>query len=240
MADDFYLTSENSAAEAQWLIESVEKPWSRSKYANYAAAIIPRGFAAYTRLFHPAYLEDEDREITWSEITKYTGRTPHSQMQWHTIANFNNSDKCLKGLTAPYTGRLPERQAKILKEILRKYTSTPDNCYFAIWDGWGFPELEKLTNKTARFHLPDRSYYLIKGRIDTASIQTPSVPIQAAGIWWPADRAWCAATEVDMMWTYIGGTEDCINEILADNRLEAWKASLDDRVDINGDCINNI
>lgn len=240
MTDNFQMQMKpvNNAKEAQWIADSLEKPWSRSKDANYAAAIIPRGFEAYARLFHPAYYRSEECEITWSEVAKHTGWTPHSQMQWHAIADFNNQDICLSGLIAPYTGRLPEKQAKILIEILCKYTSTKENCYFAIWDGWNLPDLEKLRDITVRLQLTDRCYYLVEADIGTAVNQITSLPLKAAGMWWPKDRAWCVATEVDMMWTYIGGTGACISEILANNKLEAWKATTDDRADINGDRIN--
>ncbi|HHW47478.1 MAG TPA: hypothetical protein GXX14_02540 [Clostridiaceae bacterium] len=238
MEKDFHMIPVKDMKEARWIAESLEKPWSRSKNANYAAAVIPRGFAAYARIFHPAYLRNEDREVTWSEVVKHTGRMPHSQMQWHTIANFKNSDTNFNGLIEPYTGRLPERQAKALTEILCKYTNTPGNCYFAIWDGWNFPNMEKLRNHTVSFQLQDRNYYLMKGDIFAAVNDISSFSLHAPGIWWPEDRTWCVATEVDMMWTYVGGTECCIDEILMENRLEAFLATPDDRADVYGDEIN--
>jgi len=242
MANDFQMIPVNDAKEAQWMAESMEKPWSRSKNANYVAAVIPRGFAAYARVFHPAYFRNEDREISWSEVAKHMGRTPHSQMQWHSIATFNNSDThfndMLNGLIEPYSGHLPERQAKALIDILSQYTSTPENCYLAIWDGWNATPLEKLRDQTACFQLWNRNYYLVKGDIAAAVNCISSFSPAAPGIWWPEDRTWCVATEVDMMWTYVGGTECCIDKILMDARLEALRAAPDDRADIYGDEIN--
>ena len=48
----------------------------------------------------------------------------------------------------------------------------------------------------------------------------------------------CVATEVDMMWTYVGAAKDCIDDIIRDDRLEAWLATPDDRADVYGDDIN--
>src|SRR5690606_24732749 len=152
--------------------------------------------------------------ITWVEIAKRTGRTPHSQMQWHCITGPNKEGFFPNGLIEPCTGRLPKRQAEALAEILRKHTGTPENCCFAIWDGWGFPGLKKLRNRTAQCQLYDRCYYLVRGDISTVVNQGETSPLQTAAVWWPEDRAWCVATEVDMMWTYAAGTEACINEIL--------------------------
>jgi len=41
----------------------------------------------------------------------------------------------------------------------------------------------------------------------------------------PADRAWCVATEIDFAWTYVGGSRELIDAILADARLEAVETS---------------
>lgn len=229
------------AEAAQWLAESLERLWGRSKNANYAAAVIPRGFASYARIFHPARCGIEDREVTWSEVAKCSGRKPHAQMQWPSIAaGADLSGNRLSGGIEPEIGRLPDRQAKTLIEILRQHTNTPERCYFAIWDGWGFPEMETLRKETAGFQLPDRSYLLMQGDICAATSRISAVSQQTANIWWPEDRAWCLATEVDLMCTYVGGTDRCIEHILTDSRLEAWPATLDDRIDKDGDRINRV
>jgi len=43
---------------------------------------------------------------------------------------------------------------------------------------------------------------------------------QSANLWFPADQSWCVATEIDLAWTYIGGSRRCVASILADSRLE--------------------
>jgi hypothetical protein len=47
-------------------------------------------------------------------------------------------------------------------------------------------------------------------------------------LWWPDDRAWCVATEIDLAWTYVGGPAALISDVLANPRLEAQPASPDD------------
>ena len=225
----------DSATEAQWLLTAIEKPWSRSPDANYAAAVVPCGFVKYLRLLHPAYLSD-NQEISWSEVAKQTGRTPHSQMQWHRIINCRDSGQSSHDLTAPQIGYLPERQATVLVEILSKHTRTPEECFFAIWDGWGYSQLDKFENQTASFQLWERRYYLATGSI-SAYLAGVSVGMPPS-IWWPRDRSWCAATDIDLMWTYVGGTKSCIDAVIVDGRLEVWEAVLDDRIDIHGDDIN--
>jgi hypothetical protein len=45
------------------------------------------------------------------------------------------------------------------------------------------------------------------------------------GSWWPDDRAWCVATEIDLGWTYVGGSAALISDVVANPRLEAQPAS---------------
>jgi hypothetical protein len=238
MAERGRLEPASDAAPARWLASALEKPWGRGGSANYAAAVIPRGFAAYARLFHPAWLAGEERDITWAEAAAHAGTRAHARMQWHAITRAGNDGGGPGGLVPPEAGRMPERMLKVLVGHLERHTGTPDSCCFAVWDGWGFPELAALRGRGAHVRLHDRGYFLMQGDIRAALDRVSPLYPQHASIWWPEDRAWCVATEVDMMWTYVGGSESCIEEILADPRLEAWPASPDDRADADGDDVN--
>ena len=224
---------------ALWLKECLEKPWSRGDGCNYAASVIPKGYEAYARIFHPAYLPDENREITWTELARYFTRKPHSQMQWHRIVG--SGSPLFNGLkiTEPAQGHLPREKAGELVKVLRKYTGTPDDCLFAVWNGWGGSEAEKRWPEAAVLQLPDREYVLLGGPIEAAAISVLPFCEQSASLWWPRDRAWCVATDIDLMWTYVGGTTGCIDEVLKIVCLEVYPAKIDDRVDINGDIINS-
>ena len=46
------------------------------------------------------------------------------------------------------------------------------------------------------------------------------------------------ATEIDFVETYVGGSADCINQLLGDPELEAFPVSFDARVDFSADTIN--
>lgn len=45
--------------------------------------------------------------------------------------------------------------------------------------------------------------------------------------WWPEDRAWLVHTNVDCPTTYVAGPTHLLNELLADELLEAAEARLD-------------
>ena len=57
-------------------------------------------------------------------------------------------------------------------------------------------------------------------------------------LWWPDDRAWCVVTDIDLDSTYVGAGEEGVARLLADPVLEVVPASLDDRVDMGADTIN--
>jgi hypothetical protein len=224
------LVPSTTGQEAEWIAKCIEKPWSGTPHANYVASIIPSGFQGYARIFHPAKGPDGS-EVTWAEVARRHGRVPHAEMQWDAIAQGSNCQP-------PTTGTLPITQARAMADILRRFTATPSEVYFAVWDGWGMASPLYAKQTVPLLKLPDRDYNLMKGPLWSAFETGGLWPLPGASLWWPKDRAWFVATEVDFAWTYVGGTLSCIEAILADPRLEAWKASLSDRADCGGDRVN--
>lgn len=145
-------------------------------------------------------------------------------------------------------GSLPRDLIAPLVEHLRIGTSTPDQCYFAVWEGFGvgqvtlrfeagtsrgekkkawasIPGPESWKSRSPTLELPARSYHVFSGPIEGATSDLSGSGLdfrwQSANLWWPADHAWCVATEVDFEWTYVGGSRACIAAILADVNLGA-------------------
>ena len=135
-------------------------------------------------------------------------------------------------------GDLPEDEHRSLVSILRRFTSTPERCYFCIWEGYGF--LGGWSWRwTPKLKVPDfgREYFLLRGPLDAVT-SFYSQWGQSPNIWWPEDRAWCVATEIDFMWTFVGGSQACIEQVVSHADLEALPITLDARVDALGDAIN--
>lgn len=71
-------------------------------------------------------------------------------------------------------------------------------------------------NQVPRFVLPDRTYYLLEGSV---SAVTQLCYPDSSGDWrnpdlyWPDDRRWFVATDVDFWSLYIGGDSDFIAEL---------------------------
>jgi hypothetical protein len=197
---------------------------------------MPHGFAAYARILHPAYRPGVGSPIRWTEVAALTERAAHPLMQWGKLFGSRDPEYCPDWLEQPFLGELsPELVAAMLKS-LRHFTSTPDRCCLLVWDGLGAIEL--LYPPAPKVDLPARNYLAFVGAIDSAQELADSNYLQCPHIWWPEDRAWIVVTGIDAMVTYVGGSAACIKELLRDPDLEVFPASLDDRVDCQGDTIN--
>jgi hypothetical protein len=76
-----------------------------------------------------------------------------------------------------------------------------------------------------RVELPWRTYVLFAGPLAAVPAMVEAHDGYTPNLWWPDDHAWCIATEIDLPWTYVGGSAALIAEVLADPRLEAQPVS---------------
>jgi hypothetical protein len=241
---------------ADWLADRIERSRDLGEF-------VPDGFDAYARVLHPSYRQHDNHlvPIRWADLASSTGTTFHRQVQWNNIAGRRS------WLNRPLEGSLPRALAERLVAVLAAHTSSPDVVWFAIWEGFGglrflsddsssyvvlkrqrFPSLSRLRIRFSRyhrpvppaprFHLPGRSYYLFRGPVGGASESFERRSSQSANLWWPDDHAWVVATEIDLNSTYIGGTQACIDTILASPAFEAVPADIHDKVGWDADTIN--
>lgn len=104
-------------------------PWGR-RFGTRTCAIAPTGFEAYVRVFHhlDEHVGTSRVKIRWAEVAERTGRVMHPAVQFE---KFDWPE-------APRTGELTPEEASALVEVLRRYTATPEDCFHAIWHGYGF------------------------------------------------------------------------------------------------------
>jgi hypothetical protein len=117
--------------------------------------------------------------------------------------------------------------------VLRSGTTTPDLCWFCIWDGYGHEDLS-----TGRVRNPSRDYLLYSGQIDIALSDLDLGTDQSPNLWWPDDRAWIVVTEIDYAWTYVGGSTTPIERLLASGELEVLPTKLTDSPFVGGDVVS--
>lgn len=126
-------------------------------------------------------------------------------------------------------GSIPRDLIAPVVAVLRGCTTTPEHCWFALWEGWG--DVPPVPGPL--LHLPGRRHVLLRASLD--AVTRPLVHLdgsagypQTPQLWWPRDRAWCVATEIDLPWTYVGGDEECIARLADDPRLRARRVSPED------------
>jgi hypothetical protein len=74
---------------------------------------------------------------------------------------------------------------------------------------------------------PAREYLLLTGPVEAVHRFRFGVWWQPPNLWWPDDKAWCVATEVDGYDSYVGGSEGCIGAVVGSSALEAYRIDPD-------------
>jgi hypothetical protein len=197
-------------------------------------------------------------EVRWGEIAHANGKVAHPAMQWPSLVGGCDlsDDGTQPGLweRAPQSSSLPLRHTRALCETLGAFTRTPERCWCAVWEGYGdmvglrnvstLPRLEMLHRSMIVAcgplgAVPEKSFVegftgASQGISDGESVEGYRSP----SLWWPDDRTWCAATDVDMQETYIGASTACVERLLADRRLEIMRVSADQDITYEADAIN--
>jgi hypothetical protein len=216
-------------------------------FAASVASVVPAGFPAYARIFHPAQRRDgvDWKPVSWREVASANGRVAHRTMQWCSLVGCCSlsGDDCRPqpGVwdVEPATGDLPRDLAIVLAEVLAEQTTTPQRCWFAVWDGFG--DLAVPDDEDARsFAVPQRRMLLLAGAI--RAVGTSSLRVapgwQSPNLWWPDDQAWCVGTEIDLMSTYVGGSRGCVRAIVEHRQVEAAAVESSDGIAADTDAIN--
>jgi hypothetical protein len=124
--------------------------------------------------------------------------------------------------------------AERLVAVLRRHTGTPDDCWFGVDESLGNPVAAEPS-----LPLPRGAAWLVRGPIELAAANLADEPSeQSATLWWPRDRAWCVATDADLVSTYVGGGRTCIADLLAAPGLETAPAHPRDLVTAPADSVN--
>jgi hypothetical protein len=227
------------------------------------SGLVPDAFERFARIFHPALREaPEDagpwREVSWREVADANGRIAHPAMEWTAITG--SYELSWGGMQpglwdqVPKRGSLPQRVARALCEVLGAYTTTPERCWCAVWEG--HEDLIGLRSDAAlpRLAAKHRPMIVAEGPLnavpeksfsDPAPVSPPGQehpPVvghyRSPSLWWPADRAWCVASDVDLQTTYVGASSDCVDRLIADNRIEVMPVTADQSTTIDADTVN--
>lgn len=214
---------------ARWLVDRLHS------LGRDVGSVVPGGFPAYVRIDHP-------------------------------IAD---------GADEPQAGGLVAGDAGALAALLARFTRTPDDCWFCLWDGYGDvtgavavfvaggddaerrdaerrAQAELAERKRAvasvvgecgRVEAPGREYLLFRGPVTAVTaasagaagvgspVHIPTLEaLDGPNLWWPADRAWVVASEIDLAWTYVAGPPALADAVVADERFAASRTMPSDPI----------
>ena len=214
-----------NARDCDWIVDQLH--WDRLDVGTF----VPEGFEQYVRIFHPAhsYLKNGDvTPVRWSDIASANGRSLFEEMRRFTEHNtYTEADRDLWH-SAPSVGEMPTDLCLRLSSTLAKHTQTPASVVLGIWEGFG--GMQYPPDLIGMLDLPwQRRLVLCERSLENVmhTFGSPDWPgYQAPNLWWPADRAWCVATEIDYAWSYVGGSAACIAEIAADAMFEVLPTSV--------------
>jgi hypothetical protein len=225
-------------AAADWIPAGLDGP------GESVLSVVPAGFEAYARVFHPAGRDDQPGPVRWRDVATANGRVAHAAMQWPSVTGLHpfGEEDGQPGLWdgEPAEGSLPAETAAALAAVLAGHTSAADQCWFAVWDGYGTLALSGA--EPPAFTVPgDRRLLLLTGPLSSAAASLCAPPFQQSpNLWWPADQAWCVGTDIDFMSSYVGGTRECVAAILRQPALEALAACPSDAVTWSSDPHNPV
>ncbi len=252
------------AEPTMWINDALQ-PQGREEDAVLVGEIVPSGFEAYARIFHPGrrFFGNSIKQsdvLRWSEIASARGKTIHPEMQVEALIDDLDAHDYERwtaistggGEWSPPNEWLEDTEALALAQVLQPHSASPADAWFMLWDGYGDlgpgiegiprgvihlvrsgPPVGELTAGTWAL----RHYLMFRGPLDALPgwFQWRS---EAPNYWWPDDRAWIVATEIDGFSTYVGGSRECIEAVLASPLLEALPSALGNRFDMRGDSAN--
>ncbi|PTR30351.1 hypothetical protein C8K36_102199 [Rhodococcus sp. OK519] len=218
----------------RWITESVRN------FEHDVGSLVPPVFAAYARVFHPAELvtgpgPTDRRIVRWRDVAAANGAVAHPAMEWGSIVgSWDASGQPELWDSAPEVGLLPASEARALAMVLADFTATPDACRLALCE---ILNVLDVPPGIERLHLPARPMVLFCGPLSAADARFSSFG-HGPSLWWPDDRSWCVATDVDLMTTYVGGGAGCVRAIVECPDLEALPVPDTQKVTWDSDSVN--
>ncbi|QII04205.1 hypothetical protein BH93_01420 [Rhodococcoides fascians A25f] len=101
-------------------------------------------------------------------------------------------------------------------EVLTRNTTTPNDCWFAVWEG--NTALDDVRGTAPTANIAGYNYFLLRGPVSRATDTFEGLP---PNLWWPADHAWCVAQHFDFPCAYLGGRAETVADVLTLTDIES-------------------
>ncbi|HEY7456971.1 MAG TPA: hypothetical protein VH703_06815 [Solirubrobacterales bacterium] len=152
--------------------------WIRPRLGGEFGAVtlqVPSDFEAYARIFHPAS-DPNGEPVSWADVAKACGTTPHREMQWHAVLGLVDADelRCSyepgDGSEVKWAGSDPPIGAMdidtldALCKILATHTVDPADCFFGLCTIQNWEESFSADELQPLLELPDgRDHIVLAG-----------------------------------------------------------------------------
>jgi hypothetical protein len=199
------LTIQSDLTPAKWL-EPLLVPRSFEVWMT-----APQGYEAYARMFFPFERSGLDEagewrelHVRWTDMARENGKEVHALMERETISRASTGE----GTNDRCAWNLSPKQLEALMPTVARHTSSTSG-WFLLWEGFGDLN-DEVFAKVPKVRHEMRNFYLLRGPLDSYAhfSNDPSY-------WWPDDRSWCVCTDTDFEWSYLAGSRECVDEVLA-------------------------
>jgi hypothetical protein len=220
----------NDDAEAVVWVRFALKRWQHTRPT--VASFVPATLPAHGRILHP--LHGDEGLVRWAE---FAGHSLEPGIRFNELVGLPDDFVRHSSLPRPWhqpdDGSLPRVVCAALATALAEHTSTPDDCFFALWVGYGWLELAQLAaERKPQLALEHRDCYVFRGPVGAAiAVESSQGWFQSPTAWWPADRAWFVATDVDGYCSYVGASADAIDALVRSTDVEVLACRADDFID---------
>jgi hypothetical protein len=225
--------------DVAWIVEN-----RRRFNAHEVGSLVPVVFARYARLLHPAWAASDRRDtpVRWDAVAAWSGRTMHALAQWESLsAPATDVDRRPPFIAPPDAGGLPSASLSALLNVLAAHTSTPDEFFIGVWEGYGWPVAAWAGPEV--LELENRTYLIRRGPLALArEIGWQPAPdrlhVEPPNLLWPADRAWFVASDKRSRLDLPRRISPLVHGLLAHAGLEVWPIAATDLIPIESDHVN--
>lgn len=214
------------------------------------ATLLPRGFASYARILHPAWrvVPDESRSgvllgggiravpVAWADVARRQGVEVGRRSRWSDICGpmvgIERSVSDMQGWTyPPDEGVMVERRSLVsLFDLLEEQSGDETGCNCGFWTGYDV----RRPMQGMQFRSAYETYWLYRitlgslARWWTNRDEGLGLTGDTPDMFWPDDEGWFVAVPFDGRATYVGGCQGLIDAIVVARDLEAFQVELSD------------
>lgn len=217
------MTAPTSAASAEWIAAACDGS------DGTVGALVPNGYPLALRVFAPESRPDG----WWSEYRRLyeviasvgERHTSSPDRAWFAVWEGHGFDRLTTRIA--WRDPAPDDATRRFRDEQRSQLHSADENRNAA--------IRATLLQVPRFVLPHRTYYLLTGPVSAVSHlchPEPRGEWRNPDLFWPDDRRWFVATDVDFWSLYIGGDSDFVAELSTTVTTPSMVVELGDGIEI--------